>query len=234
MRVHLQTVKNYENFGLDMKKTRTAFLNAIDILTDEQEFSLRAKKILSALLLAISSLLSFQSIAGTRFLFFPKEIYISPDLLSSTLALALIIPLYGRGILRWSPSVYGIIMFILLLAVFSSITKLAYAGGGDIPIYLIAIAISLSWLGVRAIAGMIWILVFVAAVYSATKISAGMGTTGFIFVATSFLGLLLHTNLSPYGIVSEMANEYGGFTRKAQEVVREDINRAKSNIGGEI
>lgn len=217
-----------------MKRTRTAFLKTLNILTDEKEFSSEAKKGLSALFLFISSLLSFQSLVGTKFLFFPKEIYISPDLLSATLALALILPLYGRGILKWSSSIYGILMFTLLLAVFSSITKLAYAGGGDLPIYLIAIAVALSWLGVRAIAGVIWIFVFIAAVYSATKISAGMGITGFIFIATAFLGLLLHTNLSPAGIIREMADEYSGFARKAQEVVREDIKAAKSNISGEF
>jgi len=217
-----------------MKPTKQALQKTLDAITNEKEFSAQSKKILSIFFLLVSSLLSFQSIVGTKFFFFPKDISISPDLLSATIALALIIPLYGRGILKWSPSIYGIIMFTLLLAVFSSISKLAYAGGGDIPLYLIAIAVALSWLGVRAIAGMIWLLVFLAGVYSAITISAGMGITGFIFIVTAFLGLLMHTNLSPAGIISEMTGEYSGFTNKAQKFVREDIKQTRSKFSGDI
>ena len=126
-----------------------------------------------------------------------------------------------------------VVMFVLLLAVFASTSKLAYAGGGDISLYLIAIAVSLSWLGVRAIAGMVWVLVFLAAVYSATTISAGMGITGFIFITTSFLGLIMHTNLSPAGIVSEMTDEYSGFAIKVKKTVSEDIEQTREKISGD-
>lgn len=216
-----------------MKQTKTLLRNALDAVTNEKEFSGQSKKILSIVFLLVSCLLSFQSIAGTRFFFFPKDISIAPDLLSATIALALIIPLYGRGILKWSPSIHGLIMFVLLLAVFSSISKLAYAGGDDVSLYLIAIAVALSWLDVRAIAGMVWVLVFLASVYSATMISVGMGITGFIFILTSFLGLLMHTSLSPAGIVTEMSAEYSGFTMKVQKTVNEDIKRTKKKFSGD-
>lgn len=101
-----------------MTQTRKLVRNALDAITNEKEFSGQSKKILSVIFLLVSFLLSFQSIAGTRLFFFPKDISISPDLLSATIALALIIPLYGRGILKWSPSIHGLIMFVLLLAVF--------------------------------------------------------------------------------------------------------------------
>jgi hypothetical protein len=216
-----------------MKQTKVVLQKALDTVTNEKEFSSQSKKVLSIVFLLISFLLSFQSIAGTRLLIFPKEISISPDLLSAAIALALIIPLYGRGILKWSPSIHGVVMFVLLLAVFASTSKLAYAGGGNISLYLIAIAVSLSWLGVRAIAGMVWVLVFLAAVYSATTISAGMGITGFIFITTSFLGLIMHTNLSPAGIVSEMTDEYSGFAIKVKKTVSEDIEQTREKISGD-
>jgi len=216
-----------------MKQTKTLLRNALDAVTNEKEFSGQSKKILSIVFLLVSCLLSFQSITGTRLFFFPKDISIAPDLLSATIALALIIPLYGRGILKWSPSIHGLIMFVLLLAVFSSISKLAYAGGDDVSLYLIAIAVALSWLGVRAIAGMVWVLVFLASVYSATMISKDMGITGFIFILTSFLGLLMHTSLSPAGIVTEMSAEYSGFTMKVQKTVNEDIKRTRKKFSGD-
>ena len=91
-----------------MKQTKVVLQKALDTVTNEKEFSSQSKKVLSIVFLLISFLLSFQSIAGTRLLFFPKEISISPDLLSAAIALALIIPLYGRGILKWSPSIHGL------------------------------------------------------------------------------------------------------------------------------
>ena len=115
-----------------MTKSHSRMQRLLNTITNEQEFSSQSKKILSVFFLFISSLLSFQSITGKILFFFDKEISIAPDLLSAAIALALIVPLYGRGILKWSPSIHGIIMFVLLLAVFSSIAKLAYAGGGDI------------------------------------------------------------------------------------------------------
>lgn len=216
-----------------MKQTNSLLQKALDNITSEEEFSGQSKKILSVVFLLISFLLSFQSIVGTRLFFFPKDISIAPDLLSATIALALVIPLYGRGILKWSSSIYGLIMFVLLLAVFSSISKLAYAGGGEVSLYLIAIAVVLSWLGVRAIAGIVWILVFIAGVYSATKISTEMGITGFIFITTSFLGLLMHTNLSPNGIVNGMTDEYSGFAKTVQKTVSEDIRKTKEKFSGD-
>ena len=215
-----------------MKKTNAMIKKALYTVTNEKEFSALWKKILSIVFLLVSCMLSFQSIAGTRLFFFPKDISISPDLLSATIALALVVPLYGRGILKWSPSIHGVVMFVLLLAVFSSISKLAYAGGGDVSLYLIAIAVALSWLGVRAIAGMVWVLVFLAGVYSATIISTGMGITGFVFITTSFLSLIMHTNLSPAGIVSEMTDEYSGFTKKVQKTVIEDIGQTREKFRG--
>jgi hypothetical protein len=216
-----------------MKQTNSLLQKALDSITSEEEFSGQSKKILSVVFLLISCLLSFQSIVGTRLFFFPKDISIAPDLLSATIALALVVPLYGRGILKWSSSIYGLMMFVLLLAVFSSISKLAYAGGGEVSLYLIAIAVVLSWLGVRAIAGIVWVLVFIAGVYSATKISTEMGITGFIFITTSFLGLLMHTNLSPTGIVNGMTDEYSGFAKTVQKTVSEDIRKTREKFSGD-
>ena len=59
-----------------------------------------------------------------------------------------------------------------------------------------------------------------------------MGITGFVFITTSFLGLIMHTNLSPAGIVSEMTDEYSGFTKKVQKTVIEDIGQTREKFRG--
>lgn len=202
----------------------------LDYITDEAELSSRAKRILSISCLVLAMLLSLQSLTGVRFFIFRYDISISPDLISSMIALALIIPLYARNILKWSASKYGILSFILFLSVFSSISKLAYAGVSDIPLYLIATAIALSWLGIRAIAGAVWILVFAAAVFSATSVSKAMGLSGFVFICSSFIGLLLHSDLKPSKVFQEMSREYSGLAGKMSSSVEKDLNALNDTL----
>ena len=59
-----------------------------------------------------------------------------------------------------------------------------------------------------------------------------MGTTGFVFITTAFLGLLMHTNLSPAGILTAMSDEYSGFTKDVTRVVAEDIRHTKDKFNG--
>jgi hypothetical protein len=202
----------------------------IDSITDETELSSKSKQIISLTCLVLAMLLSLQSITATRFFVFKSDISIRPDLISSMIALALITPLYARNILKWSASRYGILSFVLFLSVFSSISKLAYAGAGSIPLYLISAAVALSWLGIRAIAGAVWILVFAAAVFSATSISKAMGFSGFLFIGSSFIGLLLHSDLNPSKIFHEMSMEYSGAARKASTAIAEDVYELKDKI----
>lgn len=177
-------------------------------LTSEAEFSGGAKKVLSLCFLAFAAALSFLSYTGTTLYFWPRTVSIQPELMSGAFAPALITPLYARGILRWSASIYGIVSFVLFLSIFSSIINLALEGAGKLPLYLISAAIGLSWLGMRPIASVVWVLVFVAAVHSAITISNAMGFTGFIFIASAFLGLVLHSNTSPAGVFNQVLGEY--------------------------
>ncbi|WP_449044153.1 hypothetical protein [Paracoccus versutus] len=51
--------------------------------------------------------------------FFSKNYSIKPTLISGAAALAMLTPLYVRGILRWRKSIYGLIVFVLLWTVYS-------------------------------------------------------------------------------------------------------------------
>lgn len=203
------------------------FKKLISAATDERAFTYGTQKVLSLLFLGLAVGLSHLSYTGTRFIFFTAEYSIAPDLISGVVAFCLIVPLYARGILRWSASIYGTLIFLLFLAVYASLAKLALLGNGNIQIYLVTAAIVLSWLGMRAVAGIGWVLAFAAAVLSALSTSAAMGLSGFVFIASGFLGLLMHSNLGPAHVVEEIMAEYTRVTRPKAADLRSDVAEAK-------
>lgn len=203
------------------------FGKLVSAATDERALTYTTQKVLSLVFLALAVGLSLLSYTGTRFIFFTAEYSITPDLISGVVALCLIVPLYARGILRWSSSIYGTLIFVLFLAVFASLAKLALLGNGNIQIYLVTAAIVLSWLGMRAVAGVGWVLIFAAAVFSALSTSAAMGLSGFVFIGSAFLGLLMHSNLGPAHVVEEILAEYTRVARPKTANLRSDVAEAK-------
>ena len=207
-----------------------SFQKIVSAATDEQTFTYGTQKVLSLLLLGFSVGLSLQYYTGKRFFFFNVAYSISPDFISGIVALCLILPLYARGILRWSASIYGTLMFVLFLAVYASLAKLALLGKGDVQVYLVTAAVVLSWLGMRAVAGIGWVLAFAAAVLSAISTSAAMGLSGFLFIASAFLGLLMHSNLGPGRVVEEIMAEYSRAVRSTADRVAPDAAEAKRSL----
>ncbi len=136
-----------------------------DMLTSEQEFSERATKLLAIAFLLISAGLCFVTYKHKSFLGFTKSLDIRPDLVSGSIALVMITPLYARGVLKWSKSIYGITILVLLWIIYAGLIKTAIGGKTDIPEYFIAAAALLSWLGMRGAAGFSWILAFAACIY---------------------------------------------------------------------
>lgn len=203
------------------------FKKLVSAATDERAFTYGTQKVLSLVFLGLAVGLSLLSYSGKRFIFFTAEYSITPDLISGVVALCLIVPLYARGILRWSSSTYGTLIFVLFLAVYASLAKLALLGNGDIQVYLVTAAIVLSWLGMRAVAGIGWVLAFAAAVLSALSTSAAMGMSGFVFIASAFLGLLMHSNLGPAHVVEEILAEYSRSMRPKSADLRSDVAEAK-------
>ncbi len=123
----------------------------------------------------------------------------TPGFISAIAGIVLLAPLYMRGILKWNRSPYTITTFILILLVVGSFVELA-TGGNDnnrITYSLLAISIILSWVGIRGVAGLSWILLLAAAVYSVIINNLALGFSGFIYITAGFLGLLMHTGLNP-------------------------------------
>jgi hypothetical protein len=82
----------------------------------------------------------------------------------------------------------------------------------------------------RAVAGIGWVLAFAAAVVSALSTSAAMGMSGFLFIASAFLGLLMHSNLGPARVVEEIVAEYSRAARFTVDRAASDVAEVKKSL----
>lgn len=205
---------------------KTKLFSIADIITSEETFSERTTKLLAILFLVVAALLCFGNYSGTRFYFLPDGYTIKPTLISATAALAMLVPLYARNILRWSKSIYGLIVFVLLWTVYAGIVSIALNGKSNIPEYLVAAAALLSWLGIRGVAGFAWILAFAACIYSIINTSDHMSHWGYIFVVCTFLGCVFHSGLSPADFVRDVREEFDASTKAARQRIGGDVASA--------
>lgn len=195
-----------------MVKIAKIFSKLVSQATSEVEFQAHTTKLISLLFLSIAFVITLlQYPASSKFLLIiPRnDTIIRPDFISSCFSLLLVVPLYARGILKWSISIYGILTFILFLSIFASLTQIALGGSQhDITKFLLAAAVLISWAGIRAFASAAWILAVAAAIFNIVNANINLGFLGFIFVCSFVLGLTLHARLSPSNILSGLIAEY--------------------------
>ena len=184
-------------------------------VASDNELDNETLRLLSLLFLLASGVMSFFNYTHTGVfagIFFDSSLTFQPNLISTILAICLISPLYLRGILKWSKSIYSLLSLVLILLVFASFTELALGGNGksSIVISLLVAAVVLSWLGVKAVAGASWGLALAAAIYSAIESSLAMGFAGFIYIGSGFIGLVLHSGVNPGELFEGIRSEYSG------------------------
>jgi hypothetical protein len=94
--------------------------------------------------------------------------------------------------------------------------------------FIFITAITLSWLGIKAVAGIAWIILFVGVCVSLIMNNVAMGIYGFIYLLSTFLGLVLHSELNPGNLLSNLKDEFK-FSDKIN-IARDDINETKDYI----
>ena len=186
-------------------------LNKIrDAIANDNELSSESLRFLSLIALAISGSMSLFKYTQERKFLWDLELGFKPSLISTLIALMLLSPLYMRKILKWSNSFYGIISFLLILMVFSSFVELIFLGGNNSKLQSMAIAtvLLLSWLGIRGIAGIAWIIILVFGIYNIITNNIVMGFFGFIYIAFGAIGIILHSGMNPGYLVQSLISEY--------------------------
>ncbi len=167
-------------------------------------------------LLALCALFGAAAIAlfgrfeGSYLFFFTKEMRITPGLLSGFLGIGLLVPLYLRGILKFQFSIYNLVSAFVMFFIFSSLIQIVIGDGlfTTIKVALVIGAIVLAWVGMRGVANFAWFLLFIGVILNVQNLSEAMGIWGWLFVALSFFGLLLHTGLGPKALIEGLKEEY--------------------------
>ena len=203
----------------------------INNLTTYTAMSISTQRVLSLVFLIIAVSMAFISY-DREGIFFNTKLEIFPGFISTLVAIILIAPLYARNILKWNKSFYTLISLVLFLILFGSLVELAMGGNGlnsQVVQYLLLSAIVLSWLGMKAIAGGSWLLLFPAIAVSIVENNTAMGFYGFIYVACGFIGILLHSELNPANLVSGIKEEFSG-SQEIQNAIKSDINQTVNAI----
>ena len=205
-----------------------------DVVLGNEALDIDIVRLLSLVALFLSGMMSFFTYTRKVNLWifsWDSELTFKPGVVSTLLAVFMIAPLYLRGILIRNVSIYGVISLLLILLVFSSFVELAMGGNTRSPLImgLLGSALILSWLGIKEVAGLAWILVLAGGVYSVIMSNIALGFYGFVYIAFGFIGLVLHSGLNPGELVQGIKSEYSLSTHKAINEIHFDINTIKSS-----
>lgn len=163
---------------------------------------------ISIMLMLVAVVLGFSTYSG--------ETGMHPKLLSTLLCVVLLGSLMARGFFQINPrekSTWLVLVILLLDLLFMSslvsvfvsdetfkiqMNGTTYWDSGLSTMAIMFIAIAVSYLGIRIIAGYAWIVVCILGVLHASKISDAMDIWGAIYIASAFIS-----------IVMQAYNEYG-------------------------
>lgn len=196
-----------------------------EFLTNEKELSAEWQKILSLLLLLVCLAISFfEYQSDSIFKYFKDPLSFSPALISTIAALALVCPLYLRGIMPWKKNVYTLLGSVLVILVLASFVELLKGGNGNDELYyLVALSIVLSWVGIRGIAGLSWIITIAVGAFYLIDHSDALGFLGSVYILSGFFGIALFTGMNPGELMNSFKTEYS-------ESAKNMIGKVKSEV----
>lgn len=194
-------------------------------IISDQELTGDHQKLLSMIFLFLSGAMSFSSYVHVG-LIWNTKLSFTPSFISAVLGILTVCPLYLREILKWNRSVYSIISFALISLVFSSFIELSLGGNDKSALVyaLLAIAIVISWVGIKCVAGISWALLLLVGSYSIIVNNLAFGFSGFVYVLFGFLGLVLHTGLNPGELLNGLKSEYSAEIIDVKTSVKDEIS----------
>jgi hypothetical protein len=188
-----------------------------EILVGDNELSKDKKRLISLSLIILATTIAWLPHERTVNILFWQRTLSSegflPDFLTGLLGILIVLPLYFRNILKWNvTSVYSILSFAVNLTLIATFCRII-VGDGFIMNYTtagLAVAVALTWLGMRAVASLAWLSVILIGIFSLMYRNYVMGLGGFLFVLFGFLGLVLQSEATPAGIYGELKKEFYG------------------------
>ena len=92
------------------------------------------------------------------------------------------------------------------------------------------VAVALSWLGMRSVAGYSWLIFIVAAWSNLLKVSSSMKMAGAAFVLFSSISLLLQ--VSSFSDITNFLNDFRGIAGKYGDRIKGDAHAAADDVKG--
>lgn len=210
-------------------------------ITSETEIKSQNKRLIALFLLAGAIVFGCMYYGLSRWeywtnpLFFLKQESLRfrfPTFIHCLLGLVICAPLYIRNILPFkSFSVYYTFTAALNITLFAVLAQLiigpSYTFRHDWISTLLILALALTWLGIRSVAGISWILVFVLAAFNLVKSSQELRHWGLPFLLCSFLAILFQAQRSPKELFETFKLEFKGASEsKLSDSIKENVHEA--------
>ncbi|MBQ0167031.1 MAG: hypothetical protein KBT02_07995 [Treponema sp.] len=196
----------------------------------------------AVILLIIPIIISFTNISGTitkRFLFWSwNEQFITsitPSLMSTLFAILLLLAVILRNNPRRmfsKPSRFvmlaGDVLFISsFLNILCNKEMLPIPGINMSCQALLIVAIGLSWVGIREVAGIIWIIVLILGVTRLCSIDSVMGFTGSLYLLSAFIsGVLQWLEFDVHFSLDGLKQQFSTLNADAASLLSKDGERA--------
>lgn len=97
---------------------------------------------------------------------------------------------------------------------------------------LFLLAVILSWLGMRTIAGYSWIIFFLAGINHIEQINKAMGMHGAVFIITTAISLVLQVN--NYANIKDFASDFYSRAKKYAPTIKDDVNIAVQDASDRV
>ena len=193
-------------------------------LASDDGLSDRTRRVLAIVFLSIAVVVGTWTYTdeGRRLfgLLGPRTANFSPDLGSGLIALALLFPLYTRGIMHWRGlSIYAVVIFVLTCWVLAITVSITLGGGTTLKLggfrlpngaYAALVAtLCLLYLGMRPVASLAAVAFFALAAFNLATANV-MGIFGFFFLIATLLGILCQNDLHPGRLIGEVRDSWSG------------------------
>jgi hypothetical protein len=224
-------------------------MSILEKITSDKELDSNIVKVISLVSLMITVTLFWLPIyrVGRSFLVFDLSqipfinelpfstvpLDLKPGLRAGVIGAILIAPLYLRGILYWKKtSFYSILCFCLNFCLTSTIAVICFENvkGSlldaiwpikDIKIILLLVALVLNWVGIKAIAGLAYLLLFLLVMLNLSIVNDGMEFNGFMCILFGIIGLITQNGMSPGELFGGLAEVFRKPGSKAKESIAE-------------
>lgn len=213
-----------------MGKMRNFFSKIEGIVTSDGSVTPQRRRLLGVLFLVLAIICGSLYIVKPYWGLGDTEVKIvAPNIIHCFAGIMLCAPLYVRNFIvfeRITP--YRMICFFLNIYTFSLIMVFVLGQNYSISnkfttIFLFG-AILLSWLGIRSIAGFVWILFFVFGILNSLVSAAQLGFFGTLFLLFGMASIFFQANATPKLLFAFFKEEFRGFDQTYGKEVKGSVN----------